>query len=288
MARNRIIRASAINIRVHTRHDPLEYEVLWKLLYGLKRPTVRGTSGFMIGDVRKVVGRHGQVRFAGHIYRFTNIDGTAPWFDINNHEEATEEDLARINIPENLRPNLAEVPYIFDTESHRLYFKSGGYGDSISPSLAMRMLKNLFGASKVVNRFGDVDATILVHSGALDSLLKWPEIRRIEVTIERPNPAEFDDEASYYEKLRARGLQREEVVYVKDRAARTIAPDDEMRRLFSIASNNGKYSQVGINMNGISDRASISNYPRIEAAEYDSDVQLEFEAFEALTEKIGK
>jgi len=42
------------------------------------------------------------------------------------NSEASEEDVALVNIPEKLKPNLSEIPYVFNFKEHKMYFLSGG------------------------------------------------------------------------------------------------------------------------------------------------------------------
>lgn len=279
MARPRTIRIGALNIRVHTRHAPEEYVELWKTLVRLKGVKTRGVSALMIGGQRQITPGQADSPFFGYIYRFVNINPDDPWFDIERQKKADPADLAEVKIPAKLKPNLREIPYLFDPKRHRLYFATAGGDGGISPGLMKSLIDELGTYQTVLNRFQEMDSTVVVREGVLDELLKWPQIRDIKVVLERPNPTEFDDDEEFYERLKRRGLKKEEHRFVKAPEAETITPDDEMVAMFDRATTDGLYVQRGINPDGKIQTASSEEYPRIEVGEYDPDLQLESDAF---------
>ena len=176
---------------------------------------------------------------------------------------------------------------MFDVKRHKLYFKTGGHDGGISPSLVQRMLENLTGRPSIVRRFGEVDLTVLTEKGVLERLLKWPEIRRIELVLERQNPSDFDDDKSFYERLKRRGLKKEITTFVKANEEKTITPDTEMRKMFEIAVNNGKYTQKGMNAEGVIETASSTSYPLEEATSYNPDLTTERQAFIQVAQRLA-
>lgn len=278
MGKNRTIYVGGLNIRVHTRHAAEEYATLWKALHRLRLPTTRGVNAIMIGDVRSL-GDASDAPLTGSLYRFTHINPDDPWFDIDEHKEADANDLAGVKIPPNLKANLKEYPYLFDIQKHKLFFKSGGYDGGISSWLVQKMLENLSGRPSIVRRFGSVDHTVMTEHGVLGRLLQWPEIRQIEVVLERPNPTDFDDDESFYKRLNRRNLRKEITTFVKANEEKTITPDEEMQKMFKVALNNGRYTQKGKNAKGVNDSASSVEYPLKESTTYDPDITTDLEAF---------
>jgi hypothetical protein len=240
----------------------------------------------MIGDVRKM--DSGDALY-GYIYRFVDIDPDDPWFDIERHKKADAGDVAEVHIPPKLKPSLREIPYVLDLIKHRLFFKTGGQGGGVSPGIMSALLLDLTSIPRIAERFGEVDVTVLTKKGAVDSLLSWPDIRRIHVRLERPNPSDFDDDKHFYERLNRRSLKREEITYVKARGAASITPDAEMRKIFKVAEENGEYTQTGITPDGDLKTASSRDYPMQEVVEYDPDDQMESDAFRSfVTQKLMK
>lgn len=286
MGKDRTLRVGGLNIRVHTIHAADEYAALWKAFHRLRLPTRRGVNALMIGSAASL-GQAAESPIVGSFYRFTNINPDDPWFDIEQHKEANVNDVAEVNIPKKLKPNLKEYPYLFDLKKHKLFFKSGGHNGGISPSLVHKMLQNLSAQPRIAQRFGDIDLTVMTEHGALARLLKWPEISRIEVVLERPNPTDFDDDKSFYERLKRRNLKREVTTYIKANEEKTIMPDQEMRKMFDIAINNGKYTQKGRNAEGVMETASSTNYPLEEATSYDPEVTTERNAFIEVARRLA-
>lgn len=273
-------------MRVHTKHAPEEYAALWKSLHRLRLPTARGVNALMIGTVVQL-GNELDSPLAGSLYRFTNINPDDPWFDIEEHKEADANDIAEVKIPPKLKPNLKEFPYYFDIKRHRLFFKSGGHDGGVTPQMVRKMLENTTGRPTIARRYGEVDITVMTERGVIDRLLKWPEIRRIELILERPNPSDFDDDKSFYERLKRRGLKKEVTTFVKAKEEKTIIPDTEMRKMFEIAVNNGKYTQKGKNAEGVVETASSTRYPLQEATTYDPDFTTEREAFLKVARRLA-
>lgn len=288
MARKRTLGISAINVRVHTRHTPDEYVDLWRAMIRLKRAKTRGYTALMIGTQRPLDGRDPRCGFYGYLYRFVNIDPEDPWFDIEEHKKADPDEVAEVHIPAKLKPGLREFPYLFDVQRHRLYFLSGGTDGGLSPGLVKSLVDHLATMPRIVERFGDVDTTIVMREGALDELLAWPEIRQIRVVLERPNPTEFDDDESFYERLQRRHLKREEHRFVKAPEAESITPDSEMVAMFERAVTDGVYMQRGVTPEGKVEDATSEQYPRQESGKYDPDAQLQSDAFvEIVRQKFG-
>lgn len=279
MARERTIKISGLNIRVHTEHHFSEYKKLWKLILNMKIKRIRGNIALMIGSARPLYKDKEDSPIVGHIYRFLDIDPNEPWFDIEKNEEADPEDVAQVRIPEKLKPNLTEYPYYFDVVRHKLYFISGGTDGGISANSVALLFENIAAARRIKNQFGDIDYTIITEKGVLDELLSWPVIRKIYVRLERPNPSDFEDDVSFYERLKRRKLKKEEHIYTKASGAKSITPDQEMQDIFRVSIDNGIYKQEGIDKQGVSRDASSTSYPMKEVIKYDPDVITQTAAF---------
>lgn len=279
MARARTIRIGALNIRVHTRHAPDEYVAFWKMLVRLKAVKARGVSALMIGGQRQITPNQEDSPFFGYIYRFVNINPEDPWFDIERQKKADPADVLEVKIPAKLKPNLQEIPYLFDPKRHRLYFATSGSDGGVSPGLMKSLIDEVGTYQTVIKRFGDIESTVVVREGVLDELLRWPQIRDIRVVLERPNPTEFDDDEEFYERLKRRGVKKEEHRFIKSPEAKTITPDEEMVAMFGRATTDGLYIQRGINPEGKVQTATSEEYPRIEVGNYDPDQQFASDAF---------
>ncbi|WP_415266952.1 DUF4747 family protein [Acidovorax sacchari] len=275
-----------MNIRVHTKHHTSEYVRLWGLIVRSKIKRIRGNVALMFGGARPLNDKPDSPIF-GYIYRFLDIDPDEPWFDIEKNEEADPEDVAQVNIPEKLKPNLTEFPYYFDPRTHRLYFQAGGTDGGVSANLIYLLFEKIAASKRVKSSFGDIDFTILTDKNALREMLSWPVIRKIYVKLERPNPSDFDDDASFYERLKRRNLKREEHTYTKDSTAESIEPDQEMKNIFKVAVDNGVYKQEGVDKAGYSREASSKSYPMEEVTKYDPNAMTHADAFISAASEIA-
>lgn len=289
MSRKKTLKVSGINIRVHTRHEPDEYVALWKALFRLKRAKRRGATATMIGMQRHLTEGVADSSVFGYFYRFIEIDPDSPWFNIDTNRRAEPEDVAQVAIPRELKPNLTEVPYLFDVRRHKLYFASGGSGDSVSPGIVMSLLEELRSFPRIIERFGHIDLTVMSQTGLVDELLGWPEIRSMHIELERPNPTEFDDERRYFERLQRRNVSKETYGFTKTPGTPSIVPDAEMSAMIRLAVNNGEYKQRGISPAGVLEEASSKDYPLKEVGEYDPEQQLESDAFiQFISDRFGR
>lgn len=278
MAKERTLKISCLNIRVHTQHKPEEYIKFWKKIMRLKIKSIRGNIALMIGTARQLEGSNKNL-FFGYIYRFIDIDPSEPWFDIEKNSEASEEDVALVNIPEKLKPNLSEIPYVFNFKEHKMYFLSGGTDTGVGHHAISSLFDLIKNNPAIIKDFGEIDHTIVSDKKALEEMLNWPVIRRIYVKLERPNPTQKEDDESFYDRLQRRKLKSEEHIYTKAAGAETIEPDEEMKAIFATASENGVYRQDGINPQGESRQVSSKSYPMQYIYKYDPDSLIRSDAF---------
>ncbi len=244
----------------------------------LKIKSIRGNIAIMIGSFKELTGSNKNY-FFGYIYRFIDINPKEPWFDIEKNEEASEEDVALVNIPEKLKPNLSEIPYIFDYKEHKLYFLTGGTDTGIGTQSISSLFNKIKAHPQIVKLFGEIDHTIATDKKALDEMLSWPVIKKIYVKLERPNPTEEEDDETFYERLERRRLKSEEHIYTKAAGADSIKADEEMKAIFRTAIDNGIYTQEGIDNSGENRKASSRDFPMIHIYKYNPDHLMRSEAF---------
>lgn len=235
MSKIRHFDVAGINIRVHPIHQPDEYKALWKALYSKKLHITHANNALMIGgfnaDVPGVI--------TGNFYRFLQVDVGAPWFDIEKHKKATDEEVDLVHIPPALKPNLVEIPYVLDLRKHRLYFVSHELDMNLAPYMVEKLLKRLTSNPGIVKRFGDVDLTVMTDKGKVLEMLRWPVIRKLTIKLERPNPIEEDDEETVLQRLERRRLKSETHIYQKAKGEKSINVDDEIQQQAEHAVDNG-------------------------------------------------
>lgn len=257
MSKIRHFDVSGINLRVHTRHAPAEYASLWKDLWAKKIRVTHANNALMIGGY--TLAESGYI--TGNFYRFLQVDADAPWFDIEKHKKADDEDVHQVHIPPALKPNLVEIPYVFDLKHHRLYFVAHEHEFNLSPVMVDKLLKRLTTLPSIVRRYGDVDLTVMTDRGKVDEMLKWPTIRRLTILLERPNPSEADDDETVFERLERRRLKSETHIYQKARGEESIVIDEEMKEQAANAIDNGFVEVAGRNLAGQPGKVSTSSFP---------------------------
>lgn len=257
MSKARHFEVASINIRVHPVHKPEEYEALWKILYSKKVHITHANNALMIGGFKADTPGF----ITGNFYRFLQVDAGAPWFDIEKHKKAADEDVGLVNIPPALKPNLVEIPYVLDLKKHHLYFVAHELEMNLAPYLVEKLLKRLISSPSIVKRFGDVDLTVMTDKGKVLEMLRWPVIRKLTIKLERPNPVEEDDEETVLQRLERRRLKSEIHIYQKAKGELSINVDDEIQKQAAHASDNGLVEVTGKNPTGQPDTAVSKNFP---------------------------
>jgi hypothetical protein len=71
-------------------------------------------------------------RLYGELFKFTQIDPESDWLDLDSGEAIEIDEGQEPPVPDNLKPNLKRIPFVFFLESHTLIFDR----TNISPGLA--------------------------------------------------------------------------------------------------------------------------------------------------------
>jgi len=262
--RNRNFDISGINIRVHTQHNAEEYAKFWSAIWKLRKSVTHASNALMIGESK----RDGDI-IVGNFYRFLEVNKDDPWFDIHKHKKADESDVEKVHIPISLKPNLVEIPYVFHLNTHKLYFVSHEHDVGVAPAMVKRLLVKLTMYESVKSNFGNIDLTVLSDRGKVAEMLRWPVIRRLSITLERPNPIEEDDDETVFERLTRRRLKSETHIYQKATGEQTIVVDDEMRKQVDQAADNGTVTVSGKNIKGEQRKAISKDFPLTIKATYE-------------------
>ncbi|WP_158072281.1 DUF4747 family protein [Achromobacter xylosoxidans] len=284
MTRTRTFDVGGINLKVHTRHTASEYVELWRALYTMRGTVLWGPQAMMIGEAQRLNPDDPESPIFGHIYKFLNINPNDPWFDIQKRKPATDEDISQVSIPDFLKPNLRFVPYLFLPKKHRLYLitKAGaGVSDAMAASTAGRMLEKLTERERIVKRFGKVEINVLKNKKAVEDLLEWPVIKRLEIFIERPNALEDEDEQAILDRLEGMRAESQQVVYKKATGVKTLVPDQRLKTLARAAADNGVVKVIGRNKQGVKDEASSKQFPLHETTTYEPSKMTLTDAFKA-------
>lgn len=253
-------------------HTPEKYLRLIRALYSLKRAIqIRGTQCLMIGEISRVNRDDPMEGLFGRIYRFDQIDPDAPWFNIEDHAVATDDEMAQVSIPSKLKPNLVMFDFAFFPNGHKLYMESRSGQKNLSPISVKKLIDSLCKHPRIIQDFGKVEVTVLPDKEQLETIFRMYRLAKLVVDIRRPNPDDFgeDEEDVVFKRFEQLGARRL-VEVVSAEPGDTIRPDDDLKMLARVASRNGKVSAIGYSAIGDRLEESTVNRPWNHSFFYDS------------------
>jgi len=286
VARRRTIVVGALNVGIHP-HDTDRYAALLGDAFDLRRAVqVFGNQRVILERLDKGELANGII--TGSLARFTEIDPNLPWFNAERFERADDADVARVSIPNELRPNYISVSFLFSLSDHLFIFESRGLQASLSPKSAMMFLDKLLNSDELVESYGSVSVSLVSDHDQLESIIGIYRVRKLAILVKRPNP---DDLGSYdavmEQRLLGQGAASVRVEYVAS-AQETIKPDEQTRNLADSATRNGWVKAEGIDVSGRRVVRSTEDHPLLEGERYDPRLQTEQQAFLAAAASIIK
>ncbi len=258
-----------LNVRVHP-HDNDQYRELFRMLFDLRSIIpIRGDRSGLITSLRRI-GDHDDY-VDGVLTTFLEFDVEGPWFDTDTMEEASDNELQKVVIPDHLRPNARQFHFRFYFEKHELIFELYGQGDRLTHQSALAFFRGLFDEKSVANRFGDVKVTIIQSRGSIDTIFAIPRITDLEIYIEKPNSdlwgGDFEDQAE--EHLDDKNARSMRVDYKSERGG-GITRDEDLDALIRASIRNGKTIAKGYGANG-HEVVTTSKYPKVVQDKFDQD-----------------
>lgn len=275
MAHERKIPISALNIAMHEPHSPSAYVDLMLGLYAMRRiVNVRALTGVLIGSMYPLDKKYPDRGLVGEIYQFTNLDQKEPWFDVNALDEATEEEVKEIKIPEHLKPHLARFSYVFFPHGHRLYVQVRNKSRSLGIQNVLKLFRVLLDDPSAPQA-PPVEITVEPDRDTIGHILKIKYLRRLEIKLVRPNP----DDLSAAERRLLRKLSRQDArqmdVNLYAESDGSLDPDKETITLAKVAASNGAVIGHGRDAANNPVAKSTVDQPWREVAHFDEDVQTE-------------
>jgi hypothetical protein len=259
---------------MHTPHGAEKYISLLRSAYHLKKPIhINDTQTLMIGSMQPSKNESGIDIIYGQLYKFTNIDRDLPWFDIETGRAASKYDVMKINIPDNLLPNLKHFHYVFNAGIHTLWFVSKDRKNYLSPYVCRKFIEMLFDDKNIKSEFPTVEVTTFSDKENLTRMLDLNKLKSIEIELKRPNSDDGTSEEKRFmkqlEKLKAKKM----TVSLDADKNEGILLDEELKSLATVAADNGKVKAVGEDRNGKHVELSTEDHPHLDMVTVDEDLE---------------
>ncbi|MFB2863049.1 DUF4747 family protein [Aeromonas sp. MdU4] len=288
MARKKI-EFGAINITTHP-HSPENYLKLFRAARRLEsNARLRGDQFGRIGLIHKLDNNQGDKGpIAGEILKFTDIDIEGEWFNVKSKSVATEDDMADIYIPENLKPNLSRFSFIFFPEDHILIYEGFYDGKVLSPTLAETFFEKILNHESMTKKFGPVFVTHIPDANIIDDMLALGNITSLTLTTKRPNPDDLKTtERKVHDRLKRWNAAQE------DRTLKAIDGgelhlDDELKLEAKVAAKNGIVELKRYNHEGMKETHSTKDHPMRRTEYYNPNSVLPFEILREMAFSLKK
>jgi len=286
VAHERKVPISALNIAMHEPHSPSGYVQLMLRLYAMRRIiNVRALTGVLIGSMYPLDRKHPDRGLTGEIYQFTNLDQSEPWFDVNALDEASEDEVKGIRIPEHLKPHLARFTYVFFPHGHRLYVQTRNKNRTLGIQTVLKFFRLLL-ADQSAPETPPVEVTVEPDRDTITQILRIKYLKRLEISLVRPNP----DDLSAVEKRLMRRLSNQDArqmdVTLYANTNEDLDPDKDTVALARVAASNGAVVGHGRDAANNPVVKSTIDQPWQEVAHFDEDVQTEQAAIIAKAEEM--
>jgi len=154
MARKRILRVAALNIKTQPHSSDIYGELFERAVAGRLKAKVRGER---MGTVVSMWKMTADPKWrSGALYLFTNLDPFDTWFDEQTRKPIEQDKKAAPIIPTNLKPHLRQAPFVFSCQDHRLFFSI----TDIAPSSACKFFDALLNQPLITEGIGAVDVIV--------------------------------------------------------------------------------------------------------------------------------
>ena len=279
MARRSKIEVSAVNIRISA-DKKRDYATLMTELVRLK-------AGVRVyGDTYVAVTYFDPDRKLGIISKYSKIDVDGDWFDVDNFDIASEEDVKQINIPEYLRPNFSEYYFLLHSALHVIAFELYADSKGLSSKSVQKYFDEILRRTEISEQFGFVEADVIKSYSEVDRILSLPRLKELRFIIKRPNSDDISgDLASVIEE---RLSEQNAEVYdesIKSRRDDGLSPNERSRKLASVAAENGQLSAKSL-VNGVMVSHDTKETPLKEVATFNRDKRNARDVFVQLAQAV--
>lgn len=239
----------AVNIVLHAHTSADDYERLIEKAFELQHAlAVHGDRHALITSVApsKELTLSGRKVLRGELSTFLDLDIDAPWFDLRNLKVTTADRRSEIQIPESLRPNMADFHFVLEPATHILVCQaqtviSGKrkHVVKLTGNMLASFFGELFSVPSIKQAFGEIEVTPVPDRNSVESILK-AKIKKLHIVLRTPNPDDLGEAQRRIEnRMKAMGARQiEEIVSAEDGSF--IKPDEQLLSAARVAALNGR------------------------------------------------
>lgn len=279
MARLGKYSAAVINIRIpepFSRDYSLLLQDISKLKVGYK---VRGTTFIALTFFNYEENR-------GKFSRYTDIDLDGEWFNTDTFDAAEEDETAKIELPENLKPNLTEFTFKLFPERHLLTFLTKVPGKTrLTPSFIEKYLKLVCSHETITSKYGDVETTIVKDLDNVSRIVSSETLRHLKIVVRKPNT---DDLSGKLRKVIEKRLNKNSANRITEEffadKGDVLTPTDRTKALAGIGATTGEVYADEI-VDGVTIPISTVNTVEENTKTFDTDMG-EFRPLSALSDEL--
>lgn len=286
MARKIKISAATLNIRLHPHSAGIYKQWIDTIFRRRVTAKVHGDRHGIISTINRSLIDDNIIM--GAITTYIQLENSGTWFNSDELEEATEEQISAIYIPDNLHPNAYVFYFYFDLRTHQLSIQSYSNGRTFTPKSMQKLFQGFAADLRIMRAFGEAQISIVQDRASLEKLFSLERIKKVRITINRPNSDIFDDDfekniEEHLIRTHSKRLTFEYEALPGDSFEKT----KEVETISKTALDNGVIEVIGRDEKGATTLRS-DDFPQIEHDQYDPDSTSEFAAFQRLVSNISR
>jgi hypothetical protein len=257
MSRLQLIRIAGLNIKTDPHSPDIYADMLKRAADARIAVNYRGNHYGSIGEITdESEGELSVLR--GSINTFIDFDKTKSWYNIKSARPAEKDEVTTIKLPEHLRPEHSQIPFIFFPKYHRMFFQT-----ILAPYSMMRLVHSVLNNPSVKPGASEVEVYVEQDQEQLERIFKMTELRKLEIIITRPNPDDIGDfESEIKERLAEQSARRMRTTLEAERGE-GLKPDETTRKLAKVALSDGSVTGRGVDESGRVVTASTSSQPLV-------------------------
>jgi hypothetical protein len=224
----------------------------------------------------------------GVITTFVDFDKDSPWFDLETSDAASEDELNKVEVPDNLRPDMKLCQFVLDENNHILSFIMEPSKGGMSAGVMEKFLTRVFSDNSVFEKFGKVSVHVVHPERSVDELFEIPNIREVFIRANRPNTGDYDGSPfkNLKEWMAAQNVNTFEQKTVADGS--DMQPDKNTIALANVADENGFVTVSGRDQfNQAVTLSTKDTAPLVEQDGYNADITPQISALYVVAGKIA-